>query len=363
MPLPAWGETIDGQSKMEIARAVLSEELDILPENVDAGLRIFGGELSESTACEDTTVLVEPATGRRAELVNALVDVNPSGDVPLTEAIVRAIGDFDPSQDIKKTLIIITAGLDTCEEDAIGQLETLSRRLGIEFDLQLIGLGVADPGEQEQLREIADAAGGDYHNAQSKGDIIRVVEREVSLLLGTPVAAATTTPTPISTATPPSVTEPSPAPAEAVDFPADNVSDNPGRSVRGRLAFDDAGNLHVVWHDNTINVTAGENGDDLLHRMRTPDGVWSEITNLTDNFDSVSIKPPELISRPDGTLCVFWHGVPNSHQPGTLGLYQRCYIGGGTDKRSGPYCHLRPGFRSRRYALHRLRRPVFDRSV
>ena len=57
---------------------------------------------------------------------------------------MQAISDFDLSHSTKNSLIIITAGLDTCETEAISQVETLSRRLGIDLDLHLIGLGVAD---------------------------------------------------------------------------------------------------------------------------------------------------------------------------------------------------------------------------
>ncbi len=188
-------ETVEGQPKMEIAREALAENLSILPANVEAGVRVFGGDGPGQGSCQSTDLLVEPSTGQREQLAQALSGVTPGGEAPLTQAIVAAIGDFDPSQEINKTLIIITAGLDTCEADAVAQLETLSRRLGIEFDLQLIGLGVAEEAVQVELRAIAEAAGGDYHNAQSTGDILAVIEREVAKLPEAPVVATAQTET------------------------------------------------------------------------------------------------------------------------------------------------------------------------
>ncbi len=182
-------ETINDKPKIDIARAALAKELEILPDNVNAGLRVFGGGKSGSESCQDTTLLVQPAAKQGGRLATTLAEVTPSGEAPLTEAIVKAIGDFDLTRDTKNTLIVITAGLDTCEANAVEQLQTLTRRLGIEFDLQLIGLGVTSEGDRVQLQQMAEAAGGQYHDAQSEEDIQRVVAEAVAELPNAPVPA------------------------------------------------------------------------------------------------------------------------------------------------------------------------------
>ncbi len=180
-------ETINDRPKMEIARAGLAKELEILPPNVNAGLRIFGGGASGAEPCKDTKLLVQPATQQGSRLVSTLAGVTPSGEAPLTEAIVQAIGDFDLTRDTHNTLIIITAGLDTCEADAVKQLEILSQRLGIQFDLQLIGLGVSE-GDRIELEKMVKAAGGEYHDAQNEADIQAVVAEAVAELPNAPAA-------------------------------------------------------------------------------------------------------------------------------------------------------------------------------
>jgi serine/threonine protein kinase len=172
-------ETIDGRTKMDIARAGMAEELKILPSNVNAGLRIFGGGQSGADPCQDTQLLVKPATQQGPQLVSALSGVTPAGEAPLTQAIVQAIGDFDLTRDTKNTLIVITSGLDTCDSNAVSQLQELSRRLGIQFDLQLIGLGVAES-DQGQLQQIAEAAGGEFHNADTEEEFRQVVTARLS---------------------------------------------------------------------------------------------------------------------------------------------------------------------------------------
>jgi hypothetical protein len=47
-------ETINDKTKMDIARRRY-KELEILPPNVNAGLRIFGGGASGAEPCQDTS--------------------------------------------------------------------------------------------------------------------------------------------------------------------------------------------------------------------------------------------------------------------------------------------------------------------
>lgn len=302
-------ETLGEQTKMDIARAALAQELDILPANVSAGLRTFGGG-AEAEPCQETTLRLKPTTGQHERLAGALADITPGGEAPLTEAIVRAIGDLDLTHDSRNTLIIITAGLDTCEENGVAQLETLSRRLGIEFELHLIGLGVNEAEAQAQLQLMALAAGGRYYDAQNEADIRRILEQEVAALQGTP------RPPPEPT-TAPQATQP---PLDGV-----NVSNNPGLSANPHLAFDDQGVLHLIWEDNSLRAPK----TDILHRQRTPAGEWSETESLTADFDTI-IGNLSLQHRPTGEVCAFWYG--GSSPPGTslpLGLYVRCLGEGG----------------------------------
>lgn len=317
-------EAIEGQPKIDIARAALDKELRILPGNVNAGLRVFGGQESGLDPCQDTKLLVEPVAGRSERIISALAGITPQGEAPLTEAIVQAISDFDLSRDTKNSLIIITGGLDSCEAEAVSQLETLSRRLGIEVDLHLIGLGVEDPVETEQLQELAQAADGDYYAADNEEEIGQVLRDQISIVQGTPVARAsptpTNTPTPIITST--SAAIPTPA-AFSLTTPI-NLSNTPDNlSAKGQIMFDGEGVLHLVW----LEQSTRDGGFDLLHRFRSSDGVWSG-PNLTTEVRAIVNDSHRLARSPDGQVCVFVAGAGASD----IGqkLYSSCFLGGAT---------------------------------
>lgn len=97
----------------------------------------------------------------------------------------------------------------------------------------------------------------------------------------------------------------------------ENLSNTSGKSDYAQMAFDGAGNLHVVWGDTT-NSTGGE----FFARTRTPDGIWSEAVNLSEDKDVQGLSL-SMATKPDGTVCVFWSEVTTHFVTQT-----RCYVAG-----------------------------------
>lgn len=316
-------QTINGQAKIDIARAALDKELRILPNNVNAGLRIFGGAESNLEPCRDTKLLVQPVSGQSERITSALAGVTPQGQAPLTEAIVQAISDFDLSQDTKNSLIIITAGLDTCEAEAVDQLQTLSRRLGIEVDLHLIGLGVQEETDRTELAQLAQAAGGDYYDASNEEEVGQVLRDQISVVQGTPVAARTSTPTPTS---PPAATI-TPLPATPIPQAFDlaepvNLSNSPNNSSQmAQIKLDGAGNLHLFW----VDQATGGSDFNLLHRYQPPNGSWSDPKILSADFKSLIPSSPRLARNPEGQVCLFFAAVGPAEV--AQKLYSGCFLG------------------------------------
>lgn len=151
----------------------------------------------------------------------------------------------------------------------------------------------------------------------------------------TAISTPTNLPSPTSTPVEPSATPLAaatiapvlpPTPTPAATLAAFNITGNPGNSKNPELAVDEAGNLHLVWWDDTARVSAGQRGSDLFHRIRTPNGDWSEAVILTENFEGPrDTDSPILLRRPSGQLCVFWQGFSDMQDPSTVGLYTRCY--------------------------------------
>ncbi len=114
----------------------------------------------------------------------------------------------------------------------------------------------------------------------------------------------------------------------AIPEPPDNlnVTNTAAKSIRPALLVDGAGVLHLTWLDNTLRQGQSGRYFDVLHRQRPPNGQWSDITNLTEGFRSVSEYNLQLLLNQAGEPCVVWKGSP-THEGGRE-FYLRCLTAG-----------------------------------
>lgn len=105
------------------------------------------------------------------------------------------------------------------------------------------------------------------------------------------------------------------------DLPeAINLTDNPGKSDWPVLGLDAAGQLNLIWTDNSLDVGQF----DIFQRQMGDDGRWSDPTMLTGHMEMLIDSQGMLRQHPDGRLCMFLRGARVSTNPRTMGLYQTC---------------------------------------
>jgi RNA polymerase sigma factor (sigma-70 family) len=93
-----------------------------------------------------------------------------------------------------------------------------------------------------------------------------------------------------------------------------------------QLAVDGDGRAFVAWTD----LHVAEQGGSMV-RNQTDDG-WTEPVNLSAGFHNPG--RPMLLARPDGKMCVYFHGFAEGTEwLETWGLYERCWNG---DSWTGP---------------------------
>ncbi len=106
---------------------------------------------------------------------------------------------------------------------------------------------------------------------------------------------------------------------DAVDEPF-NLSETDGMSDNARLIVDDADNLHVIWTEDALR----DIGSGLAHRLRTPDGTWTETVDLTEPFSLWTPGSGDFAIRADGTVCVVLTARVRSIE--FLAPWERCFV-------------------------------------
>jgi len=232
-----WGQ-IDGQTKLEIARASLAEVLKSIPPETELGLIAYGHR--EKGSCADIELMVPPAAGTAQAISDAAANLQFLGKTPLTAAVRMAAAELRSTEE-KATVILITDGIETCDADpcALGlELEAS----GVDFTAHVVGFGLTED-EGNQVSCLATNTGGLYITASDMAGLTDALQTTVLTAVD--------------------LTEPEPAPdlpppvAAAVEFNlAPTALLAPGVAIP-----DDSSDLR--WEVHAINAD-GTTGDRVL---------------------------------------------------------------------------------------------------
>ncbi len=153
--------------KIDIAKTVLTEIVNELPEKLHVALRVYGDRIREGRTgdCEDTRLL-HPFRGlRKKELLNRIDSIRALGTTPIAYSLEQLQQDF-AGTDGEKLVILVTDGREECEGDPVATVRRLKKQ-GLRFRLNVIGFTLKNRRLIRQMKALARAGGGRYFSAQN----------------------------------------------------------------------------------------------------------------------------------------------------------------------------------------------------
>jgi Ca-activated chloride channel family protein len=137
----------EGNRKISVATQLLSESLDGLygVPGLQLGLRVYGHQtkfVQGAQDCDDTELVVPFSTGNNLVVKRALSRIQARGTTPIARSLERAAEDF-PKGDGRKVIVLITDGIEACDEDPCAVSKMLQQR-GIIVKPFIIGIGLDD---------------------------------------------------------------------------------------------------------------------------------------------------------------------------------------------------------------------------
>jgi Mg-chelatase subunit ChlD len=152
-----------GELKIEAARAAIGELLDSLSPEIEVGMRVFGGGASGRTGCDDTAQIFPVGPVDPGPMKARLTRYQPEGTTPLGLGLREAAGDLPGSG--TRAIVLVSDGRDRCAPpEPCGVAEMIARG-GVDLRIEAIGFQVGRA-DRAQLRCIARAGGGVYHDAE-----------------------------------------------------------------------------------------------------------------------------------------------------------------------------------------------------
>jgi Ca-activated chloride channel family protein len=169
--------TIQGRAKMNIANRALVDLCKKLAEKEGLGLavRVYGHQSDKQKKdCKDSKLELGFERPNLAKIKNLLDRIKPKGYTPLAYSLAQAPGDFANLKKGKRTIVLITDGLETCEGNPCQVAQELARG-GMEIKLHVVGFGLKNK-EMKQLKCLVKPSGGMILPAQNASELAQALD-------------------------------------------------------------------------------------------------------------------------------------------------------------------------------------------
>lgn len=155
-----WGQ-IKGEPKITIAKNVLTQLVDGLKTRQDLALavRVYGHQSPQKNRnCQDTKLEVPFGPPDAAKVGGLIKRINAQGQTPIAYSLSQSKNDFDLKAKRKRTIVLITDGMESCGGDPCAAAKELAAS-GIDVTLHVVGFDL-QKGELERLSCLTSPSGG-----------------------------------------------------------------------------------------------------------------------------------------------------------------------------------------------------------
>lgn len=152
-------------------------------ENLEMALRVYGHQSSIAHAeqyCDDTKLEVSFRRNNNDLISKTLSKIVPKGTTPIARSLEKAAGDFPECDNCRNVIILITDGIEACDEDPCAVSRALQKK-GIVLKPFVIGVGLE--GNYENL-----ACVGNFYDATSEESFESILNIVISQALNNTTA-------------------------------------------------------------------------------------------------------------------------------------------------------------------------------
>ncbi|TCS94256.1 vWA domain-containing protein [Hazenella coriacea] len=174
---------VSGGQKMDLAKQAIQNFSKSIPKSANVSLRVYGhkgsgSDSDKNVSCQSNEVVYPMSPYHESNFNSALNRFKPMGWTPLASAIQAAKEDMQKhhGENVKNIIYVVSDGIETCGGDPVAAAKSLSQAGGKPV-VNIIGFDVDDAG-QKQLKEVANAANGQFKSVQSQEDLDNYLENE-----------------------------------------------------------------------------------------------------------------------------------------------------------------------------------------
>ena len=170
---------VGNETKMTAAKSAITNFINNIPEEANVGLRVYGhkgsnSENDKTISCQSSELIYPIQPLDVDKFTDAVNSFSPTGWTPIATSLTLAADDLKkfPSKSTTSVIYLVSDGVETCDGNPL-QAATDLKSQNINAIINVIGFDV-DQVAQKQLKQIADATGGEYFDAKN-GDQLRQI--------------------------------------------------------------------------------------------------------------------------------------------------------------------------------------------
>ncbi len=167
-------QKISNETKISIAKRVLTELATKLPSNTKTGLIAYGH--NSKSDCKDIETLLKLDAIHKDEFIAKLNKLDPKGKTPIAKSLEHALNEIQ-NESTNSNIVLISDGLETCEGNACDLIAN-ARKQGKKITVHVIGFGIEES-NLAALECIAQAGGGQYFPVNKPDELLPALEKSI----------------------------------------------------------------------------------------------------------------------------------------------------------------------------------------
>jgi hypothetical protein len=172
---------IGKETKITVARRVLTQIINGLPDTMNVGFRVYGHRYPTDAyqqACQDTELLMPIGPVQKAKLVELVNKIQTKGRTPLVLSVLQAIKDFEKLPN--GSVVLVTDGIESCNGD-IKSIAPAIKKSGLDLKVHIVGFDIKEKESREQLEAIAKSTEGMYLDAKDAKGLLSALEQALKI--------------------------------------------------------------------------------------------------------------------------------------------------------------------------------------
>jgi len=172
---------IGKETKITVARRVLTQIINGLPDAMNVGFRVYGHRYPTDAyqqACQDTELLMAIGPVQKAKLVEMVNKIQTKGRTPLVLSVLQAIKDFEKLPN--GSVVLVTDGIESCNGD-IKSIAPAIKKSGLDMKVHIVGFDIKEKESREQLEAIAKSTEGMYLDAKDAKSLLSALEQALKI--------------------------------------------------------------------------------------------------------------------------------------------------------------------------------------